>query len=127
MDIFKIIGIGFITLFATIILREYKKEYVVYVLIIGGILIMINSIELINSIITFIDEFASKTEYQSFIKLLLKITGIAIITEYAVCICRDSGENSIATKIDFGSKVIIISLSIPVISQTMESLLELLP
>ena len=30
MDILKIIGIGFITLILTIVLREYKREYATY-------------------------------------------------------------------------------------------------
>ena len=64
---------------------------------------------------------------QIFITLLLKITGISILTEYAVSICKDSGENSIANKIDFGGKIIVISLSIPIISTTLESLTNLLP
>ena len=61
------------------------------------------------------------------ITLSLKITGIAILTEYAVSICKDSGENAIANKIDFASKIIVISLSIPIISTTLESLTKLLP
>ena len=60
-------------------------------------------------------------------KLLLKVTGIAILTEYAVNICKDTGENSIANKIDFGAKIVIISLSIPVISTSLETLTKLLP
>ena len=63
----------------------------------------------------------------SFIKILLKITGIAILSEYAISICKDLGENSIANKIDFGSKIIVISLSIPIISNTLNSLTNLLP
>lgn len=62
-----------------------------------------------------------------FISVLLKITGISILTEYAVSICKDSGESSIANKIDFGGKIIVISMSIPIISTTLESLTKLLP
>ena len=39
----------------------------------------------------------------------------------------DAGESSIANKIDFGGKIIVISLSIPVISTTLETLTKLLP
>ena len=37
------------------------------------------------------------------------------------------GETSIANKIDLGGKIIVISISIPVISTTLESLTKLLP
>ena len=62
-----------------------------------------------------------------FIKILLKITGISILLEYAVSICKDSGESAIANKIDLGGKVILVSMSIPIISTTINALTQLLP
>lgn len=126
MNIVKIIGIGFITLIITIMLREYKREYAFFASLIGGILIILMSIESLSGIISFINDI-NKSCDTKFISILLKITGISILTEYAVSICRDSGEASIANKIDLGSKIIVISLSIPVISVTLESLTKLLP
>ena len=128
MDILKIIGIGFITLILTIVLKEYKREYAIYPILIGGAIIILFSMDTISSIISFINEISNKSEYNNkIISLLLKITGISILTEYAVSICKDAGESSIANKIDFGGKIIVISLSIPVISTTLETLTKLLP
>lgn len=128
MDILKIIGIGLLTLIITIMLKEYKKEYAIYSVLIGGSIIIFYSMNTISSIINFIQELSSNSNYNNtFITLLLKITGISIITEYAVSICKDSGESSIANKIDFGGKILVISLSIPIISTTLQSLTKLLP
>lgn len=128
MEIVKIIGIGFLTLIVTIILKETKKEYALYAVLIGGAIIIFYSMNTISSIIDFIQELSSNSNYNNaFISLLLKITGISILTEYAVSICKDAGENSIANKIDFGGKIIVISLSIPVISTTLDTLTKLLP
>lgn len=69
----------------------------------------------------------SQTCQSPFLSILLKITGISILTEYAVSICKDSGESSIANKIDLGGKIIVIGMSIPVISTALESLTKLLP
>lgn len=127
-DMLKILGIGFITLIITIILKEYRKDFAIYSVLIGGAIIIFYSLGTINSIIGFIEDISKNSNYNNmFINLLLKVTGIAILTEYAVSICKDSGENSIANKIDLGGKIIIISLSIPVISTTLESLTKLLP
>lgn len=127
MDILKIIGIGFTTLVITIILKEYKKEYAIYSTLIGGAIILFVSMDTLKVIVDFIKDLSIQGYNYEFINLLLKITGIAILTEYAVNICKDSGENSIANKIDFGGKIIIISLSIPVISSSLETLTKLLP
>ena len=127
MEIVKIIGIGFLSLIITLVFKEYKKEYVIYVILISGATIIFYSMGTIKSIIDFINEISNKSNYNGFISLLLKITGISILTEYAISICKDAGENSIASKIDFGGKIIIISLSIPVISTTLDTLTKLLP
>lgn len=128
MEIVKIIGIGFLSLIITIILKEYKKEYAIYSVLIGGAIILFYSMGTIKTVVDFAKNLAINLKYNNmFITLILKITGIAILTEYAVSICKDSGENAIANKIDFGSKIIVISLSIPIISNTLESLTNLLP
>lgn len=128
MEIIKIIGIGFLTLIITIILKENKKEYAIYSVLIGGAIIILYSMGTIKTIVDFAKSLSVNLKYNNmFITLILKITGIAILTEYAVSICKDSGENAIANKIDFASKIIVISLSIPIISSTLESLTKLLP
>ena len=57
----------------------------------------------------------------------MKITGIAFLTEFAVSICKDSGESAIASKIDLGGKAIIIGMSIPIISALLELIIKILP
>ena len=61
-----------------------------------------------------------------FILLLIKITGISILTEFAVSVCKDMGESAIANKVDLGGKLIIVSLSIPIISAVLSGLLGFL-
>ena len=128
MEILKIVGVGFLGLITSVILKEYKKEYAIYASLICGSIIIFYSMGTIESIISFSLEIVSNSKYNNaFIKIILKITGIAILTEYAVSICKDLGENSIANKIDFASKIIVVSLSIPIISNALEILTELLP
>lgn len=125
MEIIKIIGVGLLTLIVSILLKDVKKEFSIYAVIIGTSIILFLSMDVLKEIINFI-EGLTKNVNGEFIKILLKMTGIAILTEYAVSLCKDSGENAIATKIDLGGKIILISLSIPVISSTLETLTQLL-
>ena len=127
MEIIKIIGIGFITLIITIILKEYRKEYAILSVFVGGSIIVFISLDVLKNILNFIQELSKNNYYGNFISLLLKITGISILTEYSISICKDLGESAIANKIDFGGKIIVISLSIPIISNTLETLTRLLP
>ena len=60
-------------------------------------------------------------------RILIKITGIAFLTEFAVSICSDAGEKAIASKIEIGSKIIIITMSMPIITSLLELVVEILP
>lgn len=110
----------------TIILKEYRKDFAIFAVLIGGAIILYMALDRLSGVINFIQDLSNRCNTQ-FISVLLKITGISILTEYAVSICKDSGESSIANKIDLGGKVIVISMSIPVISTALESLTKLLP
>lgn len=82
----------------------------------------------ISGIISLINNLAGKISInKEFITLLIKITGIAILTEFAVSICKDAGESSIANKIDMGGKVIIVSMSIPILAGLLETVVKILP
>src|SRR5699024_88617 len=127
-DISKIIGIGLIGLIIIVILKQYKPELAIYVSIIAGVLILVFAIEKLTGIINLLQSISNKTNINSsFLKILLKITGITFITEFAVSICSDAGEKAIASKIEIGSKVIIITMSIPIITSLLELVLEILP
>lgn len=128
MDIVKIIGIAFLALIIIIILKQYKPEFVVYVSIIAGAIILIMSMDKLTGIINLLQNIASKTEINgSFLSILIKITGIAFLTEFAVSICKDAGETAVASKVDMGGKIIIIAISIPIISALLETIVKVLP
>ena len=122
MDIIKIIGIGLTSLIIIVIVKQYRPEFVLYVSLAAGILILVMIMEKINSIISLLTAINNE-----FLVLLIKITGIAFLTEFTVSICKDTGETAIANKVDLGGKVLIISMSIPIIASLLETILKLLP
>ena len=128
MDIIKIVGIALIALVIIILLKQYKPEFAIYISILTGILILILVMDKLSGIINLIKSIVNQSYINTeFITLLIKITGIAFLSEFAVSICKDSGEAAIASKIEIGSKIIIISMSIPIISSLLEIILEILP
>nr|MBP3680575.1 stage III sporulation protein AD [Clostridia bacterium] len=128
MDIIKIIGIGLISLVITIIVKQYKPEFAVYISLIAGALILMLVFDKLSEVIKLLNNLASKSAINSkFISLLIKITGIAILTEFAVSICKDSGETAIANKMDIGGKIMIIAVSVPIISSLLENVIKILP
>lgn len=128
MEIIKIIGIALIALIIIIMLKQYRPEYAIFISILTGVLILFLVMDKLTGIINLINSIQSKYDINTqFIALLIKITGIAFLSEFAVSICKDSGESAIASKIELGSKIVIISMSIPIISSLLEIILKILP
>lgn len=127
-EIIKIVGIGVIALIIIIIMKQYRPEFAIYISIIAGLLIIWLVFGRLSEVINLIETITSKTKINNqYLGIILKITGIAILTEFAVSICKDSGESSIANKIEMGSKIVIISMSIPIISSLLEVMIKILP
>ena len=127
-DVIKIIGIGLIALILIIIIKQYRPEFTIYISLIAGSLILYLAMDKITNIINLLRDICNKSGINSeFLGILLKMTGIAYLAEFGVSICKDSGESAIANKIELGSKVVIISMSIPIISKLLEVILKILP
>ena len=127
-EVVKIIAIGMIALIVIIVIKQYRPEFAIYISIIAGVLILMLSLHKIGEVVSLIQGISEKSGINGkFLSILLKITGIAILTEFAVSVCKDSGESAIASKIEMGSKVIIISMSVPIISSLLELMMTILP
>lgn len=128
MEIVRIIGIGLVAIVIIILLKQYKPEFAIYISMLTGILIILFVIDDLAGIINLLQTLANKVSINNtFLMLLIKITGIAFLSEFAVSICKDAGETAIASKMEIGAKIIIISMSIPIISSLLEIILKILP
>ena len=128
MEIIKIIGVGLIGLILVIVLKQYKPEFTIYISFLVVAIILIMFIDNLAGIIDSLAIFSSKANMNSeFLGILIKITGIAFLTEFAVSICKDSGETAIASKIDLGGKIMIVAISVPILSALLELVVKILP
>ena len=97
-----------------------------YAELIGGVIILYILVDYLKEIVDFVNGLSITGINSGFILILVKITGISILTEFAVSVCNDMGESAIASKVDLGGKLVIVSLSIPIITSVLSGLLGLL-
>ena len=98
------------------------------IILITGIIIIFLVLDKLTGIVNLLTTLSNQAGINNeFILILLKITGIAFLTEFAVSVCKDSGEGAIASKIDFGGKIIMVAISIPIIASLLEMIIKILP
>ena len=86
MDVIKIVGIGLMVLILSMILKEYKKEYALYISLAGGMVILFSCLDQIREIVDFINRISTGTSYS---QELVRITFKNYRNFYFSTICCD--------------------------------------
>ncbi len=117
MEIFKVVGFAIISVILIVLLKEERKDIALVLMIVSGVIIMFFALSKITPIIDMLNSLINSSGIsKDFLVVILKITGIAYIVEFGRNICVDAGQTAIATKLELAGKIIIVSLSLPLIA-----------
>src|SRR5690625_2099772 len=112
MDIIQIVLLGIIASVLYIILKDINETFAFFLIIFTGIVIFILVIQKIEIIFEMIGTLASRANVDGiYLETILKIIGIAYITEFGANITKDAGLSSIAAKIELSVKIFILILA----------------
>ncbi len=107
-------------------LREMRPEMARLLALGAGIFIMGAVLPMAAAFVEGIKAFAGVSGPMArFIKPLLKITGIAYISQFSAEICRDAGESALAGRVEFAGKTLIALMSFPIIKEVFLSLMNI--
>lgn len=116
MEIFKIAAIGLLTALSAALVRDSRSDVAFAVVVAGGAIMLTMLVDYFTGIFAFFDELLNKTGVdRGVIKTLLKIVGIGYVAELAAGICEESGAKSVGDKIVLGGKLIIFTLTVPIL------------
>jgi len=128
MEIIQIVVIGIVAAILAITLKDQSPEIALLVSIVTGVMIFLLMITKLNSVLTVLKHFAAKANIDIlYFSTILKVIGIAYITEFGAQVCRDAGENAIASKIEFSGKVLIMVLAVPVLAALLDIIIKIIP
>lgn len=120
-ELVKILGIGIVGGILSMVLKQYRREFGVITGLATAIVIFFfvsdELKEIVSGLWTIVEKSGVTPEYFT---MIIKITGVAYIVQFAAEILRDSGENASALKIEMAGKIFILALTMPVISDFLE-------
>lgn len=127
MTILKVIAIAFVGLLAVGVLREIKPSLAAVAGIVTGLAIVYSLLDEFTYIVQSFKELTLIAEIDdALVKTIVKIIGIGYLTEFSAGIAEDYGSQSIAKKIEFGGKICIAVLALPVITGMISTIGNLL-
>lgn len=125
--IFQLIGIAFLTAAAALLVKGTKPELAAVITITGGIILLLIVLEAFQGSLNVLSEIAQMTGLDSvLIRTLLKMVGIGYIVEFSAGILHDFGQGSLADKLIFCGKILILILAIPILENILTLVNDLL-
>ena len=125
---FAVAVLGIAAMLLAVQLREMKNEYSLYVALGAGIIIFSYGVDKLSIVSETIEKLQGYLMIPTaYFGTLVKMVGITYLSEFASSLCRDGGQQTIATQLEMFGKLSILAVSTPVILalfETIESLLS---
>ena len=126
-EVFTIAGIGIVSASFVLILKQYRPEFAFAAALAAGIFIfgytVVTSSEIFEHVKKLVDY--SAIDFEKY-KILFRCFGICVVTKIASETCSDCGQGSISSKIDFAGKIAILLTAIPLYSEIIEIIRNLI-
>ncbi|MCU7762070.1 stage III sporulation protein AD [Priestia megaterium] len=128
IEMLQIVGLGLVATFLALILKEHKSPIAFLLVVFVGSVIFLFLIDQIYEIIKMVERLSINAHVNMiYVETILKIIGIAYIAEFGAQITKDAGQGAIASKIELGGKVLILSMAIPILTVIIETIISMLP
>lgn len=110
----KIAGFVLVFLLLILLLKDTKREFSFILAAACGIILFIAVADDLYSVARSIYNLSSQvSNINTYISLMMKILGISLIAQFVVDLCRDAGENALASQTEIASKVLILIMTLP--------------
>lgn len=128
MDIIQVVGLGFVVTLLSLIIKSQKPELAVQLSLTLAVVIFLFVLTKISVVLNLFQDLADKANVSPlYFNTILKVIGIAYVTEFGAQICRDAGEGAVAGKIEFAGKVLIVVMAVPVLALVLDTIVKLIP
>lgn len=126
MSTVKLCGIAIIAVMLIVTLRQLRPEFSSIMAVGTGIVLFSCALACFSPAAELLDTFADSIGTEAFddfsphIGVMIKSLGVGMLAQSTADICRDSGESSIASKIELIGKAEIFVMSIPLITELLD-------
>lgn len=121
MNIVIIASAALIAAVLSMVLKQYKPEYSLFISIAAGVLIFLSVIAVIEPIVSFIGELTERAGLEGvYGEVLIKSLAVCYITQLACDCCKDAGENAIAGKLQIAGKIAVLLIALPMLKSLTE-------
>ena len=128
MEIVRIILLCVAASLVAVLLRKEQPGMGAMVAMAAGIAALMMSLPALGRIVAAFGSLSRRAGLMDgSAALMLRACGISLICEFGAGLCLDAGEGTLAQRIDFGGRIVLLSMSVPLLTQLLEGMLGWLP
>ena len=126
MNIISICVLALVTAVIAVMIKQKNGEIALMLSISCGVIILVSLLSQISEIISTVNSIVAASNMNiEYIKILLKVIGISLLTEFAVSVCKESGQQGIASNVLLAGKIMITVISLPLYSEILNTVMSL--
>ncbi len=124
--LFKLCGCALIGAICALTLKGSSKGIASTVAVFSSLLILGAVIVRFSGAVETVTDIMKESNMASYGKVMLKALGIGIVVNTVGSVCRDMGESSISNGVELAGKIEILLICLPIITETLSLIKELL-
>jgi len=126
MNIVKVCAFCLIAVILILIVKEQNKSIGMLISLVASITVLLYVVTNVQDIFEILETLSNKAQVESkYLILVLKVAGISYLVEFGKNVCSDSGESALGTKLELAGKVTIVTLTIPILSEVLQVIVNL--
>ena len=126
MEISRIVALGLVGTVFSVLLKKENPQISLLTGAATGILIFLMIAEPLQNLLFLLKETAEQANVgEGYFGIVLKVIGIAYLTQFGSQICADAGENAVASKIELAGKVMMMTVAAPVLTGLLKTVMGL--
>lgn len=126
-DVLKVAAAGMIAAICAMVVRRQVPELALLLTLSAGVMILAFCSGALGKVVAFLDALAQTSGLQSGILTpVMKVTGIALVTQLAAHLCRDAQEGALAAAVETAGSVLALLCILPLMTAVLELMEELL-
>jgi stage III sporulation protein AD len=121
VEILQIAGIAVSGMIMVSLVRAFKPEFAIYIVIATVIVILILCVTQLTAVFQFLKSVYDDMSYgKEYFPIIIKVLVVAYLADFTAQLCHDAGETSIGSKVELAGKIIIFYLSLPILVSILE-------
>lgn len=127
MDIVQIAGLGIVASILLLLLRKERPELSIGLTLVAGLMLFFMILPALSQVVTTFASLASDSGLGPlYFGIIMKVLAVSYIADFAAALCRDAGEDLMASRVEMAGRVLILVSALPIVREVLDVIRTLL-